>query len=163
MATQFGNIQVTSLIMQPGDPVTSADGNTQLQVNNGGTASIVVNSTSKTVATTDLIADDWVQSLAYAKGAYVIKDGVLYKARIDLAANTAWNASNWEVAKIAKDVAAEKSDIRTILAGMPANLDTYDNALQAINVLWNAVYKLAYGTNRTGEVGSGGGSGPGKE
>ena len=103
------------------------------------------------------IAPNWAKAKAYAQGAYVTKDGVLYKAKVNIAANNNWNASSWQATSIGEDVATDKSNLKTILAGMPANLDTYDNALQAINVLWNAVYKLAYGTDRVTSANPGGG------
>ena len=103
------------------------------------------------------IAPNWAKANAYAQGAYVTKDGVLYRAKAAIAANTNWNASSWQATSVGGDIATDKSNLKTILAGMPANLDTYDNALQAINVLWNAVYKLAYGKDR----GSGGNSASG--
>ena len=133
------------------DGSTSQAGIVQLDDTPKNDSTVAATPTSVNTVAKD-IAPNWAKANAYAQGAYVTKDGVLYRAKVNIAANNNWNASSWKATSIGEDVATDKSNLKTILAGMPANLDTYDNALQAINVLWNAVYKLAYGKDR----GSGG-------
>ena len=207
------------------------------------------------------IAPAWIKStsVSYSAGDYVIYiDGKLYKAKVDIPANTAWSASNWQAVTVMADTKTaldNKSDknhthyyiedndehavavsngkvnivgdtevngnmrvgsnltvgpigvsggstvqttnssvrigsaennttyqdgtitrfsnvpltginatinlpsvdgtlltdnsMKTLLAKMPQNLDTYDNAIQAIGVLWDIVYRLAYGKDRS--------------
>lgn len=38
---------------------------------------------------------EWDQTNAYSAGEYVLKDDVIYRARYDISANTAWSAGNW--------------------------------------------------------------------
>ena len=124
----------------------------------GGAGVVQENRVIKNVGTS--IAPLWVKnaSTSYSAGDYVMyTDGKLYKAKVNIAANTNWNASNWQAVTVEGETKSDKTNLKTILSGMPANLDTYDNALQAINVLWNAVYKLAYGTDRVTSANPGGG------
>ena len=58
------------------------------------------------------IAPLWVKttSKSYSAGDYVMyTDGKLYKAKVDIAANTSWNASNWQAVTV-KDVLSTKAD-----------------------------------------------------
>ena len=147
----------TPLYIDVDDGSTAQAGIVQLDDTPKEDSTLAATPTSVNTVAKD-IAPNWAKANAYAQGAYVTKDGVLYKAKAAIAANTDWNANSWQATSVGGDVATDKSNLKTILAGMPANLDTYDNALQAINVLWNAVYKLAYGTDRVIDPNPGGGA-----
>ena len=65
---------------------------------------------AKNIATS--IATEWTKNdtTSYAAGDYVMyTDGNLYKAKVDIAANTSWNASNWQAVTI-NDVLSTKAD-----------------------------------------------------
>lgn len=49
-------------------------------------------------------------------------------------------------AQIKNDI---RNQIKSKLSAMPPDISTYDNLLSATNVMWNALYKIAYETDRT--------------
>ena len=54
------------------------------------------------------IAPRWVKNTTYSAGDYVMYEfnGKLYKAKVDIPANTSWNANNWEEVKVMAEMAA---------------------------------------------------------
>lgn len=75
----------------------------------GNTSSGVVASAQLTKDVATSIASYWVNdaTTSYSAGDHVMyADGKLYKAKVDIAANTSWNASNWQAVTVMDEMVA---------------------------------------------------------
>lgn len=69
--------------------------------------------------TRDMVAPEWSAGPAYAKDALVLHDDKLYKAKADIVAGSAWDATKWELTTIAANTSnvnlADNDDIDDII------------------------------------------------